>query len=134
MELRPKNQFDPFGLDVDAYDDGHDLNLDNIDFNDPAHFRELYGPNFPVPESSSPEDVRREAKERSRRIFASYDMLREILMRHEATIHRRLAKKTKQQRLKILLTAWPNISTVHRPDFMAFRKETTQERISGTRY
>lgn len=43
-------------------------------------------------------------------------------------------KKTKTQRLKILLSAWPGLPTLHHPDFDAFRKETKQKREAGTGY
>lgn len=55
-----------------------------------------------------PVDARRLARDRSSRIFANYHELRNILDRHEATIQKRWAKKSKTQRKAILLKAWPN--------------------------
>ncbi|OCL06401.1 hypothetical protein AOQ84DRAFT_411066 [Glonium stellatum] len=46
-----------------------------------------------------------------------------IIERYEATIQKRWIKKTKEQR-KILLAAWPQMSTSHRPDFAAFKTKT----------
>lgn len=77
-----------------------------------------------IPKYRSPYDVRREANKRSNKIFASYNMLHETLERHEAAIQKRWTKKTRPQRLKILLEAWPGMPTVHRPDFGAFRRES----------
>ncbi|KAK7739032.1 hypothetical protein SLS53_005930 [Cytospora paraplurivora] len=71
-----------------------------------------------------PADVRREAEGRAKRLFVSYNDLRAILERHEATIQKRWVKKTKSQRQAILLKAWPNMATIHRPDFEAFKKES----------
>lgn len=87
-----------------------------------------------VPEVKLPADVLREAMKMSDKIFLSYDTLHEILKRHEATIRKRWIKKTRQQRLKILLNAWPNMPANHRPDFDAFRKETEADRNRGTKY
>ena len=131
MELRPDNKSQSdhvIEIDLD------EITKNGVDLNDPATLRNLHGPGVTLPEFISPADIRRKAEEKSSKIFASYNMLQEILMRHEATIHKRWAKKTKQQRLKILLTAWPKMSPVHRPDFAAFRKETVQKHDAGTKY
>ncbi|KAI1659783.1 hypothetical protein F4813DRAFT_401361 [Daldinia decipiens] len=42
------------------------------------------------------------------------------IFRHEATIQKRWNKKTRQQKQKILLDAWPDMAVTHRPDFDAF--------------
>ncbi|KAK5989971.1 Terpene cyclase/mutase atnI [Cladobotryum mycophilum] len=39
----------------------------------------------------------------------------------EATIQSRWTKKTKRQKLQILLSVWPDMTDIHRPDFRAFR-------------
>jgi hypothetical protein len=114
-----------------------DINLDGIDFNDPAHFAQLLGAGpggLPIPKYQSPTDVRKEATERSAKIHANYGLLRGIVSRHEAVVQKRWIKKSKQQKLKILLDAWPGMPSMHRPDFDAFRKETERERDAGTRY
>lgn len=78
----------------------------------------LGGPNY----AQTADARRREAKARSRRIFDSHSDLHAILERHEATIQKRWMKKTKSQRQTILLKAWPNMATTHRPDFDKIRK------------
>ncbi|KAF7553797.1 hypothetical protein G7Z17_g3396 [Cylindrodendrum hubeiense] len=132
MELRPDHQFDPFGPDAHAYDDDEIAGIKDIDWSDPASFLAAMG--GPIPKCPSPSEVRQEATERSRKIFASYDTLNKILERHESTIQKRWAKKTRSQRLRILLKAWPEMPVLHRPDFMAFRKESQEQRESGTKY
>ncbi|KAI1645504.1 uncharacterized protein F4817DRAFT_343539 [Daldinia loculata] len=69
---------------------------------------------------ASPAKVRPEAQARANNVFSSYINLRDILMRHEATIQKRWNKKTRQQKQKILLNAWPDMAVTHRPDFDAF--------------
>ncbi|KAF4979917.1 hypothetical protein FZEAL_3972 [Fusarium zealandicum] len=130
--MNPRNnfQFDPFSAEND-----HLLNQDGppgIDWTDPLDFLTAMG--GPMPEMPSPAKVRREAKEKSHKIFASYELLSKIIERHEATIQKRWAKKTRQQRLQILLKAWPAMPASHRPDFEAFRKESKEQRERGTRY
>jgi hypothetical protein len=131
------HQFDPFGPDASAYDDS-DPEIDGIDWNDPQSFFKAIGAGgpgaLPMPELMSPADVRREAMTISDQIFTSYETLHEILKRHEATVRKRWLKKTRQQRLKILLDAWPNMAAIHRPDFDAFRRESESDRERGTKY
>ncbi|XP_044724835.1 C2H2 and C2HC zinc finger [Hirsutella rhossiliensis] len=133
MESRPDHRFDPFGPGADAYGDDRP-DLGGPDYNDPATLAQLMHPDMPVPTYKSPADVRREAQQRSSSIFASYHRLQAILVRHEATIQRRWAKKKKQQRLEILLSAWPGMAKMHRPDFEAFRKESIQSKHLPTSY
>jgi hypothetical protein len=42
-------------------------------------------------------------------------------------------KRNQEQRKQVLLAAWPNMATVHRPDFHALRSESIQQRREGTR-
>ncbi|KAG6360887.1 hypothetical protein INS49_011955 [Diaporthe citri] len=81
-----------------------------------------------------PQEVRQEINTRTRSIFKDYDTLNQILARHEATIQKRWMKKTRTQRLKFLLHAWPDMAAVHRPDFHAFRTEAIEERKTQTRF
>ncbi|RYC62729.1 hypothetical protein CHU98_g3466 [Xylaria longipes] len=74
------------------------------------------------PKMPPPSEVRREAKDRSTNIFTYHEKLQGILERHEATIQKRWEKKTRTQRLGVLLQAWPGMPLTHRPDFAAFRK------------
>ncbi len=47
-------------------------------------------------------------------IFADFTFLRQILLRHEATIHKRWSKKNRQQKLKALLSVWTDMAPSHR--------------------
>jgi hypothetical protein len=49
-------------------------------------------------------------------------------------IRKRWAKRNRQQRLKLLLDAWPEMPVSHRPDFKAFRKETPAQRSLSTKH
>lgn len=75
----------------------------------------------------TPEEARSVALARSRQIFENWEILRLIIERHEATIQKRWAKKTKEGRKKLLLAAWPHMSKTHRPDFEAFRTKPSQD-------
>src|SRR4051794_1971815 len=112
-------RFDPFDPTLDT-DNLPDVNFSEIDWNDPASiFGALGGgpgTNLPIPSFISPEQVRKQANERSIQIFSDWELLNAILDRHEPTIHKRWLKKTKKQRLEILSTAWPKMSATHRPD------------------
>lgn len=137
MELRPDHQFDPFAPGADAYDEEADDVVNSIDWNDPSSFFKAIGAGtggLPMPDIKSAPDVRREATTRSTKIYESYELLHEILQRHEATIRKRWLKKTRPQRLKILLNVWPNMPAMHRPDFEAFRKESEADRDRATKY
>ncbi|RGP64201.1 hypothetical protein FSPOR_8020 [Fusarium sporotrichioides] len=113
-------QFDPFSDEAAQFDNQDDLS--DIDWSNPMEFVKSLG--GPMPKFASPAKVWKEASEYSSNIFASYEILKQILQRHEATIQKRWTGKTRQQRLQILLKAWPGMSTSHRPDFEAFRRET----------
>ncbi|GMG04758.1 unnamed protein product [Aspergillus oryzae] len=130
-------QFDPFGPGATAYDNT-EAGLDGIDWNDPASALKAIGAGgpggLPFPETLSPEEVRRQATARSDEIFTSYETLHRIIQRHEATIQKRWSKKTRQQRLNVLLSAWPDMPAIHRPDFDAFRRESASDRVRGTKY
>lgn len=125
MELRLNYRFGPSGPgDRTAYDDTN--REDDRIYNNPASFSKSIDAGkpcrSPLPEVKLPADVRREARVMSDKIFLSYETLNGILKRHEVTIRKRWFKKTRQQRLKILLNAWPNMPAIHRRDFDAFRR------------
>ncbi|EPE05514.1 hypothetical protein F503_02253 [Ophiostoma piceae UAMH 11346] len=61
-------------------------------------------------------------EQRRRNVSDAYATLNKIVERHEATIQKRWLGKTRPARLKILLTAWPGMPSLHRPDFKAFRQ------------
>lgn len=104
-------------------------------YNNPQKFFASVSPNLPQ-SSSFPTfaELSREARSRSSEIFAQWVTLHDILDRHEEQIQRRWLKKSHSQRTKILLTAWPNMSKSHRPDFLALRRETPQKRSQGSQY
>lgn len=85
------------GYGADPEDDKYNI------YKDPeAMFKAM---SLPVPEIKSADEVRREADERRAHVIGYYITLREILKRHEATIQKRWLKKTRSQRLAILLEA-----------------------------
>ncbi|KAF9100522.1 hypothetical protein BGX27_000354 [Mortierella sp. AM989] len=91
-------------------------------WSDPSSFFD----NISLPRPSSfptPNEVRKEARERVTNIFKDWTLLNHIVQRYEATIQKRWLKKTREQRKNILLTAWPNMSASHRPDMEAFFRE-----------
>ncbi|EKJ76105.1 hypothetical protein FPSE_03737 [Fusarium pseudograminearum CS3096] len=94
-----------------------------FDFED--NFRDIV-PEFwywDLPELPAPKAAMKEAKKNSEKIFSSYNLLNQILQRHEPTIQKRWTKKTREQRREILRKAWPNMPTTHRPDWAAFEAE-----------
>ncbi|KAK0702821.1 hypothetical protein B0H67DRAFT_595155 [Lasiosphaeris hirsuta] len=110
------------------------MNLDNIDYNNPDHFADLMGFDARFAVFKSPETVRKEARETSQIIHDTYNTLHAIVARHEETIQDRWMKKSGKQRRKILLECWLGMSPVHRPDFEAYRKEKEEQRSQGTKY
>ncbi|EXL65227.1 hypothetical protein FOPG_18539 [Fusarium oxysporum f. sp. conglutinans race 2 54008] len=131
MNLRRDFQLDPFSEEGQNFN-SQDGSLPDIDWSNPVEFLTAMG--GPMPELPSPAKVRRQAGEYSTKIFASHHLLKQILERHEATIQKRWTKKTRQQRLQILLKAWPAMPASHRPDFEAFRRESKEERERGSKY
>ena len=79
-------------------------------------------------------EVDQESKKRSRQIFTDWERLNNILNKYEDILRKRWIKKTKEQRKKLLLSAWPNMSTTHRPDFQAQHRETDEQRRTATRF
>ncbi|KAF1993897.1 hypothetical protein P154DRAFT_47978 [Amniculicola lignicola CBS 123094] len=130
------SRFDPFSPEHTA--NLPDMDLSNIDWNDPASvFGALGGGGpggLPIPKVASPTEIQKHVKEFSTQIFSDWAILKAILDRHESTIHKRWAKKGRKQRVELLLAAWPNMSATHRPDFLAFTKETERERERGTKF
>ncbi|KAF2818287.1 hypothetical protein CC86DRAFT_472923 [Ophiobolus disseminans] len=85
-------------------------------------FQDL-SPSLPRPSSfPSPEVVRRDARQLATELFKDYATLNKIVERHEGTMRTRWSKKSNSQKKKMLLEAWPNMSTHHRPDVEAWRQ------------
>jgi hypothetical protein len=140
MQSRIDHRFNPFGPEAHAFADGDPLagGADDVDWSDPLSFFKQINAGepggLPMPALMEPGQVRKLCKERSSAIFANHGRLRRILDRHELTIQKRWTKKTKRQRLQILLDGWPNMATTHRPDFAGFRMESGAQRESGTKF
>lgn len=83
------------------------------------------------PQLPTVDEVRREATERSSDVFEKWKRLHDLLLHHEAVIRKRWLKKTQEQRKRVLLSAWPGMATSHRPDYQAFRKDPTADRLFG---
>ena len=85
-------------------------------------------PNLPIPAFTSKEEVTSEAAQRSQRIFEDWTRLHNILLQFEDQLRKRWVKKSQDQRKKVLLSAWPNMASLHRPDFQALQRESIVER------
>jgi hypothetical protein len=85
-------------------------------------------PNLPIPAFSPVSDVIREATQSSHTIFQHWNRLHSILEQYEDVLRKRWIKKSREQRKKVLLTAWPNMAVTHRPDFGALARETDDVR------
>ncbi|KAH8702938.1 hypothetical protein GQ44DRAFT_732595 [Phaeosphaeriaceae sp. PMI808] len=92
---------------------------------DMSTFFQSLPPGMPLPSSfPSPKEVRRDARRFSTKLLEDYATLQKIVERHEETIRTRWSKKSTLQKKKLLLEAWPNMSTHHRPDVEAWRQRT----------
>lgn len=123
LQPQANHQLNPFEPHPEL--DNVDISaLQDEDWSNPQNFLKMITPNgIALPTVMTPNEARREAGERTTRLFADYHLLHDILERHEATVQRRWAKKSRAQKLAILLAAWPEMPTTHRPDFRAFRKK-----------
>ncbi|KAG8159806.1 hypothetical protein KVR01_010443 [Diaporthe batatas] len=133
MDLRRDHRFNPFSPSPEhqaILESAPDMDLDGVDYSDPSTIARLTG--MPAPPTMEPADLQRQARGMSEDIFHNHGLLQEILYRHEATIQKRWSKKTRPQKLKILLDAWPNMAVDHRPDFQTFRNKQQYVRLSGT--
>jgi hypothetical protein len=95
-------------------------------YSNPQKFFEMMAqanPNLPVsPSFPSPAEVRKKSTAYSKGIFNSWTTLRDVLARREKVIRKRWMNKSKEQRKKILLAAWPSMPERHRPDFYELQK------------
>jgi hypothetical protein len=81
----------------------------------------LAGTDLPIPKKLSLTEIDKHATAFSAQIFKDWTALNAIIKRFEGTIHKRWLRKSSQQRRGILLQAWPEMPTTHRPDFLGFR-------------
>ncbi|KAB8299139.1 hypothetical protein EYC80_001247 [Monilinia laxa] len=100
-------------------------------------FMENFWDTHGIPHPSSTPDldvVRQEGRERSTEVLSHWNRLKNLLERHEEVIRKRWMKKSKVQKSKIILQAWPGLSATHRPEFKALIEEGSQARSEGTRF
>jgi hypothetical protein len=71
---------------------------------------------------SDVEQVRAQAHDFSCSIFQHWILLNKILKRFELQIQKRWTKRSKSQKLTLLLQAWPHMAATHRPEFATLRK------------
>ena len=91
-------------------------------------------PNLPIPSLPSLSEVRSLARQRANDIFADREALAHLLDTYEDTLHKRWAKKSGEQRRKLLLKACANIPAKHRPDFEALRRESSEQTRTNTHF
>ena len=110
------------------------MSSSNSFWDDPRNFFDSLPSHLPKPSFLTISQAKQEARIHSKDIFTTWNTLRAILDRHEGLIRRRWAKKSKEQRKKLLLSAWPNMSRTHRPDYRAMEKEKRQVGQVGTQF
>lgn len=64
-----------------------------------------------------------EARQLSHSIFENWSTIHLVVERYGPTIRKRWFKRTREQRRRVLLAAWPDMPAHHRPDLEAFRRE-----------
>ena len=80
------------------------------------------GTDLPMPKKLSNDEIRELARKFSQQIFADWTQLNAILKRYEEVVQKRWMKKGEMKRRAVLLEAWPEMASTHRPDFVGFRK------------
>lgn len=120
-QSRANHQFDPFAPHPEL--DDVDLDVDGIDWaNNSDPFGIFSARGLGPPRQMSPGKVREGARARSKSVLGNFRHLRAIANCHEEKIQKRWAKKSRTQRLSIIMEAWPDMPATHRPDFSAFRR------------
>ncbi|CAF9941525.1 MAG: hypothetical protein HETSPECPRED_003636 [Heterodermia speciosa] len=114
-----------------AYDSSDEELDETLRSGDQRAFLKLMGIGKPgglPPPSSfpSPDEVRSQARALSKAVLDQWHFLNGLITKHENTIQKRWVKKTREQRRKILLSAWPNMPVSHRPDLEDFFKNGTR--------
>ncbi|KAF7920988.1 hypothetical protein BELL_0534g00060 [Botrytis elliptica] len=89
------------------------------------------GSRFTPSSKPTPEEVREKARLSSQKILSDWNTLRTIVQLHADTLEKRWMKKSRKKQREMLLEAWPNMSTTHRPDYEAFRQECTGRILIG---
>ncbi len=80
-----------------------------------------YGVDLPIPQKLSIDEIKEHANAFSSQIFRDWITLHAVIKRFERSIQKRWLRKSDQQRRGILLQAWPDMPTTHRPDFAGMR-------------
>ncbi|KAI9046000.1 uncharacterized protein KD926_005945 [Aspergillus affinis] len=123
------NPFDPFSEEAAKYDteESHDV-INDINWDDPSSFFEKMNLNLPKPLSyPCAEEGRKESRERSSKVLSTWQTLSKIIDRHEDRIQKRWRQKSQPKRRQVLLSVWPDMPKMHRPDFQAFKKGLREE-------
>lgn len=89
----------------------------------------IHDPRPPLMGVVTARDIRADAMMRASNIATDFKALHSIVQRHEATIQKRWDKKTRQQRAKTIVAAWPNMAVGHRPEFQAYIKKETPRNL-----
>ncbi|VUC31836.1 unnamed protein product [Clonostachys rosea] len=113
MESTPEQSVDPH---TPSHEDSNNYVVEPAHHSDRAIVTRLLNTEV---SSKILEEVVQEAKQKSSSIFANYDTLNAILLRHEGIIQSRWTKKKRAQKLKVLDRAWPGMAKYHRPDLQA---------------
>jgi hypothetical protein len=92
---------------------------------DHLSFFESLPDSLPRPSSfPTPQEVRSATRRYAKQLFKDHETLSKILDRHETTIRKRWMKKSGSQRRMLLLDAWPDMPSQHRPDIHAWRQQS----------
>lgn len=89
---------------------------------------------LPKPKEISLEVVTNEAKRRVESISAHFTQLNDIITHYEDVIRTRWTKKSQDQRLQVLLAAWPDMAKEHRPEWKASRFDLVQQKFNHPKY
>ncbi|KAH9827841.1 hypothetical protein Tdes44962_MAKER02775, partial [Teratosphaeria destructans] len=79
------------------------------------------GLDLPTPKRLCTAEIQQLGLQFSTSIIEDWEQLNGAIRRFESVIQKRWLKKSVRQRKELLLTAWPNMSKEHRPDFAALR-------------
>jgi hypothetical protein len=74
-----------------------------------------------------PHEVRSATGRYAKQLFKDHDTLSKIVDRHESTIRKRWMKKSGSQKRMLLLEAWPDMPSQHRPDIQAWRQQSKEK-------
>ena len=80
------------------------------------------------------DEARSEARRRAEHILRDWQLLANIVQKYEATIQKRWLQKTREKRKEILLKAWPDMPSCHRPDFQDFKARRKVSQNSRNAY